>query len=99
MSAFVGRAEELGRLVAAGRAASAGEVAAGLGGRGPGAGKRRRPAEAAERVPAGRQVQGGGHEAEPVGERRVTVGLAGAGPACTASDAARARTAGQWRSG
>jgi hypothetical protein len=28
MSAFVGRAEELGRLVAAGRAASAGEVAA-----------------------------------------------------------------------
>lgn len=64
MSAFVGRAEELGRLEAAGRAAIAGDVAAVLVVGEPGAGKSRLLAEAAKRIPVGRQFQVVGYEPE-----------------------------------
>src|SRR5260370_21967450 len=86
MSALVGRAEELGRLVAAGRAASAGEVAAVLVVGEPGAGKSRLLAEAAKRIPAGRQFQVVGYEPErqvpfaPAGDLlRAPAWLTGAG--------------------
>ncbi len=62
MSAFVGRAEELERLEAAGRAAVAGDVVAVLVVGEPGAGKSRLLAEAAKRIPwavPGRGVRAG----------------------------------------
>jgi DNA-binding CsgD family transcriptional regulator len=64
MSAFVGRAEELERLEAAGRAAVAGDVVAVLIVGEPGAGKSRLLAEAAKRIPLGRQFQVVGYEPE-----------------------------------
>jgi DNA-binding CsgD family transcriptional regulator len=86
MSAFVGRAEELGRLVAAGRAASAGEVAAVLVVGEPGAGKSRLLAEAAIRIPLRRQFRVVGYEPErqvPFAAAadllRALAGLSGAG--------------------
>src|SRR5690348_8936113 len=86
MSAFVGRAAELERLQAAGRAAVAGNVAAGLVVGEPGAGKSRLLAEAAKRIPLGRQFQVVGYEPErqvPFAAAadllRALAGLGGAG--------------------
>jgi DNA-binding CsgD family transcriptional regulator len=86
MSAFVGRAAELERLQAAGRAAVAGDVAAVLVVGEPGAGKSRLLAEAAKRIPLGRQFQVVGYEPErqvPFAAAadllRALAGLGGAG--------------------
>jgi DNA-binding CsgD family transcriptional regulator len=64
MSAFIGRAEELQRLEAVGHAAVAGEVAAAVVVGEPGTGKSRLLAEAAMRIPLGRQFQVVGYEPE-----------------------------------
>jgi DNA-binding CsgD family transcriptional regulator len=86
MSAFVGRAEELDRLEAAGRAAIAGDVAAVLVVGEPGAGKSRLLAEAAKRIRLERQFQVVGYEPErqvPLAAAsellRALAGLGGAG--------------------
>jgi DNA-binding CsgD family transcriptional regulator len=86
MGAFVGRAEELERLEAAGRAAIAGDVAAVVVVGEPGAGKSRLLAEAANRIRVGRQFQVAGYEPErqvPFAAAadllRALAGLGGAG--------------------
>jgi DNA-binding CsgD family transcriptional regulator len=86
MGAFVGRAEELDRLEAVGRAAIAGDVAAVLVVGEPGAGKSRLLAEAAKRIPLGRQFRVVGYEPEqqvPFAAAadllRALAGLGGAG--------------------
>jgi len=86
MSAFVGRAQELERLEAVGRVAIAGDVAAVLVVGEPGAGKSRLLAEAAGRIPVGRQFQVVGYEPEqqvPFAAAadllRALAGLGGAG--------------------
>jgi predicted ATPase len=86
MGAFVGRAPELERLEAVGRAAAAGDVAAVLVVGEPGAGKSRLLAEAAKRIPLERQFQLVGYEPErqvpfaaAAGLLRALAGLGGAG--------------------
>jgi DNA-binding CsgD family transcriptional regulator len=86
MGAFVGRAEELARLEAAGRAAIAGGVAAVLVVGEPGAGKTRLLAEAAKRIPLRQQFQVVGYEPErqvplaaAAGLLRALAGRGGAG--------------------
>jgi DNA-binding CsgD family transcriptional regulator len=86
MGAFVGRAEELARLEAAGRAAVAGGVAAVLVVGEPGVGKSRLLAEAVKRIPLRRQFQVVGFEPErlvPLAAAasllRALAGLGGAG--------------------
>src|SRR5215813_1559242 len=86
MGAFVGRAEELERLEAAGHAAIAGDVEAVVVVGEPGAGKSRLLAEAAKRIPVGRQFQVAGYEPErqvPFAAAadllRALAGLGGAG--------------------
>ena len=86
MGALVGRAEELARLEAAGRAAIAGGVAAVLVVGEPGVGKSRLLAEAVKRIPLRRQFQVVGFEPErlvPLAAAasllRALAGLGGAG--------------------
>jgi DNA-binding CsgD family transcriptional regulator len=86
MSAFIGRAEELERLEAVGRAAIAGDVAAALMVGEPGTGKSRLLARAAKRIPLERQFQVVGYEPErqvplaaAAGMLRALAGVSGAG--------------------